>query len=153
MKAQEFFQLVQGGAQPVVRFGEEPAEQETCISRNWLGRCVRAKPSPYDEESYEFIFELDEFLANNKPLAESNYYDKNGDPTLTCFQAGFYRAEEKIYVGMVDEIEPFFTPIDEAGGELLARYVREQQEIPEEHRTSYVHWLEALVRKLEGAAS
>jgi hypothetical protein len=89
---------------------------------------------------YKIMFDFSEFDEFNRRFESSNYYDKNGSPTLTAREAGYYKEQDKIYFGSPEiwPFEDYFVLADAAQTELLERF-------KESGEADYVSWLEAQV--------
>lgn len=59
---------------------------------------------------HDIIFDFSEFDEHNQKYEQSNYWDKNGQATLTAREAGYYHPQESIYFGE----EMPLTLVDEA---------------------------------------
>jgi len=92
------------------------------------------------EHIYKIMFDFSEFDEFNRRFESSNYYDKNGSPTLNAREAGYYKEQEAIYFGSPEiwPFEDYFVLADAAQTELLDRF-------KESGETDYVSWLEAQV--------
>lgn len=52
-----------------------------------------------DQIIHEVFFDFSEFAEYNKRYEQNNYWDKNGNPTLTAREAGCYTLKESIWFG------------------------------------------------------
>lgn len=48
---------------------------------------------------HELFFDFSEFEEHNLKYEQNNYWDKNGNATLTAREAGYYKPQESIYFG------------------------------------------------------
>lgn len=89
---------------------------------------------------YKITFDYTEFDEYNRRFESSNYYDKNGKPTLSAREANWYNPQETIYFGS-PELWPF-EDYFEVNGEERRQLVAEFKASGE---TDYVAWLEQKV--------
>ena len=81
-------------------------------------------------------FEYSEFDEYNKAFESANYFDKNGEPTLTAREAGYYSIKEDIYVMAHDDLQAkMLTLLNSSSLALIAEFKNSGQK-------SYVRWLE-----------
>ncbi|MBW6122587.1 hypothetical protein KZ843_06730 [Pseudomonas aeruginosa] len=71
----------------------------------------------------------------NKAFEKANYYDKNGNPTLTARESGDYDVQENLYVSASEELDHIFTALPSISTQLLEEFKASGQ-------TGYVRWLE-----------
>lgn len=76
------------------------------------------------------------FDEYNKAFEQANYYDRNGNPTLTAREAGHYTVQEDLYVMASDDLQPrMLTLLPGASLGLI-------DEFKASGHASYVCWLE-----------
>lgn len=90
-----------------------------------------------DEDVFIVGLDFTEHDEFNKAFESTNYFDRNGNPTLTAREAGCYLLKENIYVMSSDETTKYFNLIDRSP--LYQKYLDEKPSV------SYVEWLERLV--------
>lgn len=87
---------------------------------------------------YTITFDYSEFDDYNKAFESSNYWDKNGDASLTAREAGIYEVKEKIHFGAPElwPFEDYFKLLDPAVEELVNRF-------KQSNSSNYIEWLES----------
>jgi len=75
---------------------------------------------------------FDEF---NKAFEQSNYYDKEGNPTLTAREAGSYQPQEDLYVMASDDLSSMLSLLPGSSIVLFNEFKTSGQ-------LNYVRWLE-----------
>ena len=91
----------------VVTFTDELDKVETDFNKGM--RC-RVVGSDVDDEIPFFIVDATEYRDHNMSVASSDYYDRDGKPTLTAFEKGMYRDIDSIFPNMDDGL--MVTPDD-----------------------------------------
>lgn len=81
------------------------------------------------------------FDEYNKAYESSNFYDKDGQPTLTAREANCYTLNENLYVMGADRINRLFTLMGVTVSKLHEQYKAECGD----KGITYVQWLEAKV--------
>ena len=81
-------------------------------------------------------FDFSEFEEHNRPLEKAGWYDKDGNPTLTAREAGFYKPQDTMYVNL-DDIGNIVRPLPSATSLLIACYQDDDGGF-----ASYGAWLE-----------
>lgn len=77
-----------------------------------------------------------EFDGYNQAFEQANYYDRDGNPTLTAREAGQYPEREELYVMASEDLEPkMLTLLPSSSLALIA-------EFKSSGSGSYVRWLE-----------
>lgn len=51
------------------------------------------------EQVHELFFDYSEFDEHNQKYEQNNYWDKNGNATLTAREAGYYKPQDSIWFG------------------------------------------------------
>lgn len=104
----ELFDLILNGERPVVKFLKGAEDFETCIDRGMYGRIVGVEHK--QDDFYLLRVDLNEFESHNDDCMQRNYYDDDGNPTLTSKEAGQYPKDgiETIYLDYDREIAPYF---------------------------------------------
>lgn len=133
----ELCEAVIAGLRPVVTFMSPVEDCESYIETNMRGRIVGARISKDDVVSIKV--ELDDFAAHNKPFESSTYYDKNGNPTLTAREAGYYNSVEELYLEPTDLVSKIMTIDSDDQVKLFEEFKAESADV------SYVSWLESKV--------
>lgn len=127
-----------------VEFGSKIEECESYLEPGMWGRILSITYT--GDECYRFKIKIDEFDPHNIPLETTNYYDKDGKPTLSARQAGHYQAEDDYYLPNPEDWDEYFVILAEGEdfSALLAEYIAD----PGTSR-SYTHWLERKVLELK----
>ena len=104
----ELFELIQSGVKPVVKFLKGAEDFDTCIDRGMYGRIVGVEHK--QDEFFIIRVDLNPFEDHNDGCMQHNYYDKDGNPTMTSKEAGMYPKDgiELVYFDYDLEIAPFF---------------------------------------------
>lgn len=134
---------IQAGARPVITFKPGCEDMEDYQEPGMKARILGASS---DGEMAKLQCDFGEFDGHNATLEQSNYFDKEGKPTLTARQAGHYKPVSTIYVMLDDPADKYF---DIDGGDT--------QKLMAEHQAdgagkSYVAWLEQELIKARGRA-
>lgn len=132
---QEFIELVQSGAQPVVQFQAGIEEKESYVEPGMRARALRVQKR--NDEIVSIIFGFAEFDAFNLPFETANYYDEKGNPTLTARQAGVYRAEDSIYFDLPESLTTTLQVVADDRTQFFDKYTASGS------TDTYVGWLEA----------
>jgi hypothetical protein len=77
-----------------------------------------------------------DFEDFNKAFEQANYYDEEGNPTLTAREAGHYQPQEDLYVMASDDLEPKILVILPSASLVCI------DEFKSSGHASYVRWLE-----------
>lgn len=77
-----------------------------------------------------------EFEGYNQAFEQANYYDRDGNPTLTAREAGQYTAREDLYVMASEDLEPKMLALLPSSSLALIA------EFKSSGSGSYVRWLE-----------
>ena len=120
MKGSELRDMIQSGVQPVVTFGPRIEDLETSIDANMRGRLLTVTRE--GDGVFRVTVDLNPFEAYNDRYAKSNYWDGQGNATLTAKQAGYYPKDgiETIYLDAdidmaehltLDNDKPFMAPV------------------------------------------
>ena len=125
-----------------VKFTSEIEEMSLNADPNQRARILSITGEDLDSEDkrehvYIVTFDYSEFEEYNKKFASANFYDKNGNPTLTAREAGLYARHEKAYFGSPDiwPFEDYFTLLDDRTSALIEKFKQSDE-------TDYVTWLE-----------
>lgn len=88
MKLNEFIELI-NKTKPVVRFNNKvETDFETGFDTGMMARAISFNYT--DPDVVKIDFEFREFEEHNKNYEKSNWYDKQGNPTLKWSQTNFY---------------------------------------------------------------
>jgi len=125
-----------------VKFLNKIEQMEVNADPNQRARILSITGEYLDSEDkhdhvYIVTFDYSEFEEYNKNFASANFYDKNGNPTLTAHEAGVYKQHEKAYFGSPDiwPFENYFTLLDDKTSALIEKFKQSGE-------TDYVVWLE-----------
>jgi len=134
MKGSEFHEMVRSGIKPVVTFTKQIEDQEG-YAEGGMRAHVLSSEVRHDDVCHLLVSyaAFDEF---NKQFESANYYDRDGQATLTARQKGSYQVEETLYIDANHEV-PF--NIENTGA--IALY--ESFTTSKQDEQSYVAWLEA----------
>lgn len=132
MLGKDLAALIRSGNRPVVTLLRGVEDQETYLEEGMRGRLVSVLDM--HDDLLRFSIDLTEFEAFNAAFESINYYDKQGKPTLTARQAGYYKPIDEVWGSLSCEV--FVSIEGDARVTLYERFLSE-------HSTkSYVHWLE-----------
>ena len=143
METKDLVQLVKQGVQPIIKINDAEGVLDG-PDYGMLGRII----SVGDEDEWEsgnstVTFDIDflEFTDYNKTLAKSDWYDKNGNPTLTWMQTPQYNKDAKrytVYEMYVENSEYANTSYIEVvdNNKWFNNYLESKSEV------SYTRWLE-----------
>ena len=97
-----------------IKFNEKITNWESYAEPNMCGIVTKFRFDEDHEDPVHAIFvDFSPFEEENHRLQNANYYDKNGNATLTAVEAGFYSPIEDFYIDPnVDQL-PFFVVEDE----------------------------------------
>ena len=144
MKTKDLVELVKNGSRPIIKIIDSEGVIEGPDS-GMIGRIIGVS----DEDVWErgnsivsFNVNFKEFESHNKTIAKSDWYDENGNPTLTWVESRYYEKESieyKIYENYTEKFE--YSDIEmfelvEDKNELLMEYLKSNSEC------TYVEWLE-----------
>lgn len=117
--ATAFREAINAGRPVVVQFNAHIDSTELCADAGWLARVVDiSKRVDRDQvETYAFTFDYAPFESHNDTMASRNYFDSNGNPTLTAKEAGFYSPREE-WEFLPNDILPFKVVEEETGNDL-----------------------------------
>jgi hypothetical protein len=87
----------------VVQFTGEVEELEAYAQEGMMARLTKftvidERPNPRDCV-YRIDVDYSEFNAHNLGLEDSNYYNREGKACLTAREAGYYKAQDFLFVG------------------------------------------------------
>jgi hypothetical protein len=149
---QQLFDLVQQGKRPVVRFTKAVLDAECYAEPGMMARVIGV--SLQHDDVLKLDVDYGEFEAHNKALESANYYDKEGKPTWTARQAGYYKPIDWLYVDAGGSGPSFAEIMPDAASALYDRF---RAETGAKGDVPYVSWLEQAVlaaeAKLEEAPS
>jgi hypothetical protein len=140
---------VEDGRPLAIEFTKGVGDLEGYAEPGMRAHLVDYLPSRDDVVELRVNYQI--FEEFNRGLEKANYYDKDGKPTLTARDAGFYNVTETYYVMATDDPAKYFSAIDPALGLLQEWQNTDRQK-------SYVSFLEEQVASLraqlnpEGAA-
>lgn len=123
----------------VVTFKDEIEECESYLEKGMKARIEGVKRD--GDETLIFKFNMEPFEDWNKPLETSNYYDKDGNPTLTARQAGYYSAVEDYYLPNEQDLSRYF----EVQNNDFANKLYEAYNAQKTEGQTYVDWLESML--------
>lgn len=143
MKTKELVELIRQGVTPIVRFQDPHSHGELEPDPGMLGRILEVgQVDEYDpkESTVDFTVDFLEFTEQNKAFATRNFYDANGQPTLTWMETDYY---EKSAICRIHEMY-------KSGGELcdLEHFeIVSENKILTEYlesgsKLTYTNWLE-----------
>lgn len=133
MELQNFKNLIASRA--LIRFTKQVDECEAYAEEGMLARLEKFGKLDQDG-SLSFYVNFAGLEDANKSLESSTYYDKNGQPTLTAREAGYYHDIESYWAGNVTELDKLFTVVDPSMQMLLDAYNDEKNE-----GETYQDWL------------
>lgn len=134
MDATVFFQQIQAGARPVIRFTQGVDDFEGYAELH-----MRARVVSIEERNYSVCIltvDFGEFEEHNRQFESANYFDKSGKACLTARDVGDYKPVDTLYIPMDGEIYGFELE-DGPAVTLYARYQAAKSSL------TYVQWLEA----------
>lgn len=94
-----------------------------------------------DEDVLRLHLSFEAFDEYNKAFESHNYFDRDGQPTLTARDAGYYSVKDHVYVMAGDDISTYFTLMGTSASKLHQQYLDECGD----KGITYVQWLEAKV--------
>ncbi len=105
----DLFERVNAGVKPVVKFGPVIEDSETAIDRNMFGRIISVER--HHDDVFAMYVDLNDFDAHNDSVAQRNYYDTEGNPTLTAKEAKQHPKDgiEKVYMDYDRTLEGLLT--------------------------------------------
>lgn len=116
-----------------IEFKECAEDLEAYVEPKMRAHVISVKVGPDDIAVLKVDYSAyDEF---NKAFETANYFDKNGNPTLTARESGDYNLQEDLYVSASEELDPILTALPSVSAHLLDEYRASGQ-------SSYVRWLE-----------
>lgn len=134
----DLLELVRSGSKPVVVFKKGVIEKEDYAEPGMRARVLSAT-APDGDDVLEIMFDFGEFEDFNRPLEVANYYDKDGKPSQTAREAGFYKPQDRYFYGLNDPLADELEVVPTAS---LAMF----EEFKALNSTdSYVEWLEKQV--------
>jgi hypothetical protein len=141
MTNKELYNLVQGGAQPLVRVVNAKTIDGTIWDNGMVGKIERVfiEDEGTRDEHYQFQIKERPFREVNKPYMVHNYYDKKGVACLTYVESG-YEPKNGVESTFCMPNDTTFELVKSTS--LISEYLTEESELP------YVEWLEAKVRSL-----
>lgn len=129
-------ELVRAGARPVITFRAGIADIEGYAEAGMRARLVRASEADRDG-CIKLTFAFPEFDEHNVAFESANYYDKQGKPTLTAREAGYYKPEDDAYFMATDALENLLVPDGAEAVALLTEFKESG------FKGTYVAWLES----------
>ncbi|EPP9373566.1 hypothetical protein PZF67_005271 [Pseudomonas aeruginosa] len=132
MNVQNLQELLAAG--PVaIEFGECAEDLEAYVDPKMRAHVMSVRVGPDDVAVLRVDYSAyDEY---NKAFEKANYYDKNGNPTLTARETGNYDFQEDLYVSASEELDHILTALPGISTQLLEEFNASGQ-------TGYVRWLE-----------
>jgi hypothetical protein len=139
----DLVEAVFNGQKPVVTFRSLIDDKDGYAEAGMRARAISAtRADAHGVITVKFDFE--EFDAHNAPLESSNYYDKDGNATLTAKQAGYYHPCDDIYFDTEELLKDLLEMESSAAISLYHTFVAEAP------GCSYVQWLERKVLDAAG---
>ncbi len=135
MKAADLVELVRNGVRPVVVFSKSIEDAETYPEPGMRARVTGVLSVDADEDLLKIAVDYGEFDSFNRPFESANYYDKQGNPTLTAREAGYYKPNDTLYLSLSEEIGCFRVVED-------ARTALYQTYLDGGGSGTYLEWLE-----------
>lgn len=142
MNFRNIAELVNTGKPVDVEFKEKIEDLESYPEKGMRATVTGAviDHEEYDGDAVIRLFvDYSKFDAENASLEAHNYYDKNGEPTLTAREAGWYKIKDTLYVMANDDAEAYLTILAKQTTELFEEYKASNSTL------SYVAWLESKV--------
>lgn len=92
----------------VVRFTEEIEDFEG-PDEGMIAALLNIEDSPYEDDTLHLFFDFSGYEEENKAVAKHDFYDNNGEPTLSWFETNFYPSDGKwdIYVFKTNDVPIF----------------------------------------------
>lgn len=129
--------LLAAGARVVIRFNDHVESLELDPDSGMMAEVLSLKHD--GDEVTKIRANFSAFEAHNRQFAKANYYDENGQPTLTWFQLGYPKdGIDTFYVDQCGRDGPPFDLIEDAATQALYEEYRQSPE----PRGTYVAWLE-----------
>lgn len=126
-----------------VEFGPRIEEQEAYTESGMRAHILDYGVEHGDVLKVKVSYEL--FEEFNQAFEKANYFDKNGNPTLTARQAGQYQVTETLYMSPDEPVDGYLTPIEPELGLLQEWQASGSKE-------SYVSFLENRIKALSAEA-
>jgi hypothetical protein len=128
---------------PVVRFKSAIEDQEGYLEPGMLARIVKIT-DPDIDNVIRVHYDLVEFDEFNMLYEKASYYDKEGHPTLTAREAGYYKQQDYMYTEStlfdgVPHWQNQFEVVPVTDGQIK---LIEQYNAWEVKGVGYVRWLE-----------
>ena len=143
MKTKELVELVKQGVRPIVKIVDKHGVLEGPDS-GMLGRITSIGSEDIWERgtsTIPFVIDFLEFTEHNKPLMVANWYDSNGNPSLTWAETRGYESDAKsytVYENLIDN----FTSADLTHLEIVEENKWLNQYLESGSNMSYIEWLE-----------
>ena len=129
----KLFELVKNGLRPQITFMPDCENLESYPEAGMKARVLEVIPD--DDDIYRVKVDFEPFAEHNKAFESANYFDKNGKPTLTAHQAGYYKPVDVFY--LTPNEGPEYLTIDDAKGvELFERFSKSG------YPGTHIQWLE-----------
>ena len=106
-------------------------------------RAVITSAREHHSDMARVYFDFAPFDDYNKPLEKANWYDKDGQPSLTAREKGKYKPQEDFAFGLDEDLDGYFEFANDSNVALFNRYLAEKPPV------AYVTWLENLVNSLQ----
>jgi len=116
-----------------IEFSEGVEEHEAYAEPKMRAHLVSVRVDPADVAVLKVDFST--YDGYNKSFEKANYYDKNGNATLTAREAGHYNVQQDLYVSASEELDHVFTVLSNISTQLLEEFKASGQ-------AGYVRWLE-----------
>jgi hypothetical protein len=150
MKSKELEKIIRDGARPLVKLTDMFWE-ESFGEKGMIARITGVSENSWGMEGNTgacFRMDYMENKTHNISLQTANWYDKDGEPTVTKIESGNIKEDELFEDALFDDAEDE-VPIEFIDGvdSLMGEYVTAVQKGTHQDRT-YVEWLEGVVRML-----
>lgn len=139
---------INSGYQPIVVINSEIYE-DNFLEPNMRARLVNMEldektvTGGREDLTYKFTLDFSEFNTFNKPLAQANYFDKNGNPCLTAEEAGHKpKSNKDIVYHSITHGKIFFDLAPDSSTKIYEHYL---SGINEHGFNSYLAYLENMV--------
>ena len=100
MKTKELIKIIDEGLTPTIKFTKSVNNIDHPFEPEILGKIISYKNHDKFEDGdqvIEFVIDISDFVDYNKQIAEKHkdWYDENGNPTLSWFETDHYPKDHK----------------------------------------------------------
>jgi len=149
MKTKELIKILDEGCKPIIKFNKNSVDLDGPNSE-MLGKIISYYDHEIIERGEETIWikvDLSDYVEYNKRIANINFYDDNGNPTLTWFESKYYPKNNifDLCLGLVEsykDADVRYFDISE-----LSKYFQEYQN--QNNFNNYIEFLENKLDKLD----